>query len=50
MSNERNERERNHFASLLQLETALLRWFDMESRGETEGSLNGILAELQYPV
>jgi hypothetical protein len=29
---------------------AILRWFDMESRGEKEGSLDGILAELQHPV
>jgi hypothetical protein len=36
--------------SMIRHEQAILRWFDMESRGEKEGSLDGILAELQHPV
>ena len=35
---------------MIRHEQAILRWFDMESRGEKEGSLDGILAELQHPT
>lgn len=44
------EEDRQILESMIRHETAILRWFDMESRGAKEGSLDGILAELQYPV
>lgn len=44
------EEDRQILESMIRHETAILRWFDMESRGETEGSLDDILAELQHPV
>lgn len=36
--------------SMIRHEKAILKWFDMESRGETEGSLDAIIDELQYPL
>lgn len=36
--------------SMIRHESAILRWFEMESRGETEGSLDAIIDELQYPL
>lgn len=36
--------------SMIRHERAILKWFDMESRGETEGSLDAIIDELQYPL
>ena len=36
--------------SMIRHELAILRWFEMESRGETEGSLDAIIEELQYPL
>ena len=35
---------------MIQHEQAILRWFDMESRGEKEGSLDTVIAELKYPL
>ena len=42
--------DREILESMIRHESAILRWFEMESRGEKEGSLDDILAELQYPV
>ena len=36
--------------SMVRHERAILRWFTMESRGETEGSLDAIIRELNYPI
>ena len=36
--------------SMIRHESAILRWFDMESRGERDGSLDEIIDELQYPL
>jgi len=44
------DEDREILESMIRHESAILRWFEMESRGETKGSLDGILAELQYPV
>ena len=44
------DEHREILESMIRHETAILRWFDMESRGEKEGSLDKILAELQYPI
>ena len=44
------DEDREILESMIRHETAILQWFDMESRGEKEGSLDGILAELQYPI
>jgi hypothetical protein len=44
------EEDRQMLESMIRHESAILRWFDMESRGETEGSLDAIIAELQYPL
>ena len=42
--------DREILESMIRHESAILRWFEMESRGEKEGSLDDMLAELQYPV
>jgi predicted methyltransferase len=42
--------DREILLSMIRHETAILRWFDMESRGETEGSLDDIIRELKYPI
>jgi hypothetical protein len=42
--------DREILQSMIRHEAAILRWFDMESRGETDGSLNAIIEELQYPI
>ena len=44
------DEDREILESMIQHENAILRWFSMESRGEREGSLDDILAEIQYPV
>lgn len=44
------EEDREILESMIRHETAILRWFDMEARGDTEGSLDDIIAELQYPL
>ena len=42
--------DREILQSMIRHESAILRWFDMESRGETDGSLDAIIKELQYPI
>lgn len=44
------EEDREMLESMVRHETAILRWFDMEGRGETEGSLDSIIAELNHPI
>lgn len=44
------EEDRKILLSMLRHESAILRWFDMESRGETEGSLDAIIDQIQYPI
>jgi hypothetical protein len=44
------EEDRGILESMIQHEQAILRWFDMESRGEREGSLDAVIAELKYPL
>lgn len=44
------EEDREILESMIQHEQAILRWFDMESRGEQEGSLDAVIAELKYPL
>ena len=44
------DEDREILESMIRHESAILRWFDMESRGETEGSLDKIIDELQYPI
>jgi hypothetical protein len=44
------DEDREILESMIRHETAILQWFDMENRGEKEGSLDYILAELQYPI
>jgi len=44
------EEDRDMLESMIRHETAILRWFDMEARGDPEGSLDDIIAELQYPL
>ena len=36
--------------SMLRHETAILNWMNAEAKGPTEGSLDGIIAELNYPM
>ncbi len=42
--------DREILESMIRHEKAILRWFEMESRGNTEGSLDAILGELQHPL
>jgi hypothetical protein len=44
------DEDRDILESMIRHESAILRWFDMESRGETEGSLDRIIDELRYPI
>ena len=44
------EEDREILHSMVRHEKAILKWFDMESRGETEGSLDAMIDELQYPL
>lgn len=44
------DEDREILESMIRHESAILRWFDMESRGETEGSLDEIIDELRYPI
>ncbi len=44
------EEDREMLLSMVRHESAILRWFEMESRGETEGSLDAIIDEIQYPI
>ena len=44
------EEDREVLESMIQHEQAILRWFDMESQGEQEGSLDAVIAELKYPL
>lgn len=42
--------DREILLSMIRHESAILRWFEMESRGEKKGSLDAIIDELQYPI
>lgn len=42
--------DREILKSMIRHEKAILRWFEMESRGEKEGSLDAIIDELQHPI
>ncbi len=44
------DEDRDILKSMIQHERAILRWFDMESRSEQEGSLDAVIAELKYPL
>lgn len=44
------EEDREILESMIQHEQAILRWFDMESRGKQEGSLDAVISELKYPL
>ena len=44
------EEDREILESMVRHERAILRWFDMESRGLTQGSLDKIIDELRYPI
>ena len=36
--------------SMVRHESSILKWLEMESEGNTEGSLDAMIAELQYPL
>ena len=44
------DEDREVLKSMIRHESAILRWFKMESQGDTEGSLDDILSELQHPL
>ena len=44
------EKDRAMLESMVRHESAILRWFTMESRGERNGSLDAVNAELAYPL
>ena len=36
--------------SMIRHESSILRWLEMESEGDSDGSLDAMIAELQYPL
>jgi len=44
------EEDQEMLESMVKHEQAILRWFDMEGRGEREGSLDAMIAELKHPL
>lgn len=44
------EEDRDYLQSMVRHEAAILRWLEMEAEGETEGSLDAVIAELQFPL
>lgn len=44
------EEDREILDSMVRHERAILRWFEMESRGDRQGSLEDILAQLSNPL
>ena len=44
------DEDREMLESMVRHEEAILRWFEMESRGNAEGSLDGTLDELKFPL
>ncbi|MHC5211788.1 MAG: hypothetical protein ACYTG2_13800 [Planctomycetota bacterium] len=42
--------DREILESMVRHEASILRWLDMESRGETEGSLDAMIAQLNHPL
>ncbi|NEO73086.1 hypothetical protein [Moorena sp. SIO3H5] len=44
------EEDQEVVQSMVSHESAILNWLDMESQGNTDGSLDAMIAELQYPL
>lgn len=44
------EEDQEVVQSMVQHESAILNWLEMESQGNTDGSLDAMIAELQYPL
>lgn len=44
------EEDKEVLESMVRHEKAILRWFEMESRGQKEGSLDAIIEELRNPI
>jgi hypothetical protein len=44
------EEDQEYLQSMLRHERSILRWMEMEAAGETEGSLDAIIEQLQYPL
>ena len=44
------EEDQEVLQSMICHEASILRWMEMEAAGETEGSLDGVIEELKYPL
>ena len=42
--------DQDYLQSMVRHEASILRWMEMEAEGMTEGSLDGIIEQLQYPL
>src|SRR4051812_35735781 len=45
-----SDEDRDVLQSMIHHEAAILRWVTMESKGDTAGSLDDVVAQLQYPL
>jgi hypothetical protein len=44
------DEDQNYLQSMIRHEASILRWMEMEANGETEGSLDAIIEQLQFPL
>jgi hypothetical protein len=44
------DEDQNYLQSMIRHEASILRWMEMEAKGETEGSLDAIIEQLQFPL
>lgn len=42
--------DQEYLSSMIRHEASILRWMEMEAEGETEGSLDAIIEQLQFPL
>ena len=42
--------DQEYLQSMIRHEASILRWMEMEAEGETEGSLDAIIEQLQFPL
>jgi hypothetical protein len=45
-----SEEDQEYLQSMIRHEASILRWMEMEAAGETEGSLDAIIEQLQFPL
>jgi hypothetical protein len=44
------DEDQKYLQSMIRHEASILRWMEMEAEGETEGSLDAIIEQLQFPL